>query len=44
MVVQQAQYVGPMLIQCCSTVYDAGPTLDQHRANAEGQRIVPAGM
>ena len=25
--------VGPMLIQCWSTVYDAGPTLDQHRAN-----------
>ena len=22
-----------MLIQCWSTVYDAGPTLDQHRAN-----------
>ena len=30
---QQAQYVGPMLIQCWSTVCDAGSTLDQHRAN-----------
>ena len=28
-----AQNVGPMLIQCWSTVYDAGPTLDQHRAS-----------
>ena len=30
---QQAQYVGPMLIQCWSTVYDACPPLAQHRAN-----------
>ena len=30
---QQSQYVGPMLSQCWSTVYDAGPTLAQHRAN-----------
>ena len=30
---QPTQYVGPMLIQCWSTVYDAGPTLDQHTAN-----------
>ena len=29
---QPAQYFGPMLIQCRSTVYDIGPTLDQHRA------------
>ena len=30
---QQAQYVDPMLIQCCASVVDGGPTLDQHRAN-----------
>ena len=30
---QPAQYVGPMLNQCWSNVYDVGPTLDQHRAN-----------
>ena len=26
---QQAQYVGPMLIQCCFSIYNVGPTLDQ---------------
>ena len=30
---QPAQYFGPILIQCWTTVYDVGPTLDQHRAN-----------
>ena len=32
---QQAQYHGPMLIQCWASVVDGGPTL--------GQRIVPDG-
>ena len=26
----QAQYIKPMLVQCWSTVYNAGPTLYQH--------------
>ena len=30
---QQAQYVGPMLIQWWASVIDGGPTLGQHRAN-----------
>ena len=30
---QPAQYVGPILIQFWSTVYDAGPKLNQHMAN-----------
>ena len=32
-----AQYVGPMSIQCWSSVYDVGPRSDQHRANALGR-------
>ena len=27
---QQTRYINPMLVQCWSTVYDAGPTLYQH--------------
>ena len=27
---QQTRYINPMLAQCWPTVYDAGPTLDQH--------------
>ena len=28
--VQQTRDIDPMLVQCWSTVYDAGPTLGQH--------------
>ena len=29
----QTRNVEPMLVQCWSTVYDAGPTMNQHRLN-----------
>ena len=32
--VQQTWDIDPVLSQCCDSVVDAGPTLDQHRANA----------
>ena len=31
---QQIRDVDPMFVQCWATVYDAGPTLIQHRVNA----------
>ena len=30
---QQAQYVGPMLVQCWANVVDGGPTLVRQSAN-----------
>ena len=31
--IQQTRYVGPVLVWCWPTVYDAGPTSNQHRSN-----------
>ena len=28
------QEIAPILVQCCSIVYDAGPTLNQHSGNS----------
>ena len=29
-IAQQTRDIHPLLVQCCYTVYDAGPTLNQH--------------
>ena len=32
-ITRQTRYIAPMLVQCRTTVYDAGPTLNQNWVN-----------